>query len=110
MHTKWWMAPKSVTSGVKQHLFGQSLHATSMHSFWATTRERYNPYLATPGHIRDPILKWRTRPYAPVDVQQLAVPIRIHPEIRALSSGNRESRNFISSHGLIVKTSGPLNS
>jgi hypothetical protein len=66
------------------------------------TRERQNPYLATPGHIHDLILKWRTRPYPPVDVQRLAAPIRIHPEIR---SGNGESQNFISSHGSIVKTS-----
>jgi len=51
-------------------------------------RERHNPYMATPGHIRDPILKWHTHPYPPVDVQRLAAPIRIHSEIR---SGNGES-------------------
>ena len=50
------------------------------------------PLSATPGHIRDPILKWCTRPYPPVDVQRLAAPIRTHPEIRALSSGNGESQ------------------
>ena len=50
------------------------------------TRERHNPYLATPGHIRDPILKWCTRPYPPVDVQRLAAPIRTHLEISALST------------------------
>ena len=70
-----------------------------------SSRERHNPYLATPGHIRDPILKWRTHPYLPVDVQQLAASIRINLEIRALSNGNGENQNFISSHGSIVKTS-----
>jgi hypothetical protein len=45
--------------------------------------ERHNPYLATPGHIRDPILKWCTHPYPPVDVQRLAAPIRIHPDVRS---------------------------
>ena len=43
--------------------------------------ERHNPYLATPGHIRDLILKWCTHPYPPVDVQRLAAPIRIHPDV-----------------------------
>jgi hypothetical protein len=71
---------------------------------WPTImpKERHNPYLATSGHIWDPIFKWYIQPYPPVDVQQLAAPIRIHPEIR---SGNGESFNFISNHGSIVKTS-----
>jgi hypothetical protein len=46
-------------------------------------RERHNPNLATPGHIRDPILKWHTHSYPPVDVQQLAAPICIHLEIHS---------------------------
>jgi hypothetical protein len=39
---------------------------------WVVAIERHNPYLATPGHIRDPILKRCTHPYPPVDVQWLA--------------------------------------
>jgi hypothetical protein len=50
-------------------------------------RERHIPYLATPGHIREPILKWCTHMYPPVDVKRLAAPICIHSEIR---SGNGE--------------------
>jgi hypothetical protein len=61
--------------------------------------------MATPNHTRDLILKWRTHPYPPVDVQRLATPIRTHPKICALSSGNEKSQNFISNHGSIVKTS-----
>jgi hypothetical protein len=47
-------------------------------------RERHNPYMATPGHIRNPILKWHTHPYPPVDVQRLAAPIRMIPGILEL--------------------------
>jgi hypothetical protein len=30
--------------------------------------ERQNSYLATPGHIHDSILKWRTHMYPPINV------------------------------------------
>jgi hypothetical protein len=39
--------------------------------------------VATPGHIRDPILKWCTHPYPLIDVQRLAAPIRIHLDVRS---------------------------
>jgi hypothetical protein len=63
-----------------------------------STWERHNPNLATPGHICGisnsiPARDWR------------------HPSLSTQKfvhcSGNGKSHNFISSHGSIVKTSGP---
>jgi hypothetical protein len=49
------------------------------------SREWHNPYLATPDHIRDPILKWHTRPYPPVDVRRLVAPICIYLYVMGIS-------------------------